>query len=264
VDGNRNYAEDSLTWVSWYTGWPTLVLAGAALALLTRYAVLGRRDPVSGTTATRWVLGLGLPVVSALSVLWSPGITPDHPWADRRLVPTVLPVVALLAVWAVAAATRRWGRLALALGLALVLVPAAYGSRHLALSRTEAGEPQAVEAACDAFAPGEVALLVDARGRQEWTAVLREVCDVPAFGVPGDGSDDLATGAQVSEVAARVRAAGGTPVLVAASGQPLPELTGRRQQQIVDLETTEQRRELMHPATGLAGLSVQLWRAEPD
>jgi hypothetical protein len=264
VDGNRNYAEDSLTWVSWYTGWPALALAGAALALLTRYAVLRRRDPVSGTAATRWVLGLGLPVVSALSVLWSPGITPDHPWADRRLVPTVLPVVALLAVWAVAAATRRWGRVALALGLVLVLVPAAFGSRHLALSRTEAGEPQAVETACAAFGPGEVALLVDARSRQEWTAVLREVCDVPAFGVPGDGSDDVATRPQVTDVAARVRAAGGTPVLVAESGQPLPELTGKPQRQIVNLDTEEQRRELKHPATGLTALSVQLWRAEPD
>jgi hypothetical protein len=264
VDGNRNYAEDSLTWVSWYTGWPALVLAGAALALLTRYAVLRRRDPVSGSPASRWVLGLGLPVVSALSVLWSPGITPDHPWADRRLVPTVLPVVALLAVWSVAAATRRWGRPALAVGLVLVLVPAALGSRHLALSRTEAGEPQAVDTACAAFEPGEVALLVDARTRQEWTAVLREVCDVPAFGVPGDGSDDVPRRAQVSEVVARVRAAGGIPVLVAASGDPLPSLTDQPRRQLVDLHTQEQRRELRHPATGLADLTVQLWRADPD
>jgi hypothetical protein len=264
VDGNRNYAEDSLTWVGWYSGWPAVVLAGIALALLTRYAVLARPDPVSGTAATRWVLGLGLPVVSALSVVWSPGITPDHPWADRRLVPTVLPVVALLAVWAVAAATRRWGAPALAIGLVLVLLPPVLGSRHLALSRTEAGEPQAVETACAAFAAGEVALLVDARARQEWTAVLREVCDVPAFGVPGDGSDDLATRAQVTDAAARVRAAGGTPVLVATDGRPLPELTGRPQRQIVHLDTEEQRRQLTHPPTGLAPLSVELWRAEPD
>jgi hypothetical protein len=264
VDGNRNYAEQAVRWVSWYTGWPALVLAGAALALLTRYAVLGRRDPVSGTSATRWVLGLGLPVVSALSVLWSPGITPDHPWADRRLVPTVLPVVALLAVWAVAATARRFGPAALAVGLVLLLLPPVLGSRHLALSRTEAGEPQAVETACAAFAPGEVALLVDARSRQEWTAVLREVCDVPAFGVPGDGSDDVATRTQVAEVAARVRAVGGTPVLVAESGQPLAELTDRPRRQVVDLDTEEQRRDLLRPPTGLAPLSVGLWRALPD
>jgi hypothetical protein len=264
VDGNRNYAEQAVRWVSWYTGWPALVLAGVALALLTRSAVLGRRDPVSGTTATRWVLGLGLPVVSALSVLWSPGITPDHPWADRRLVPTVLPVVALLAVWAVAAAARRFGPAALAVGLVLLLLPPVLGSRHLALSRTEAGEPQAVETACAEFGPGEVALLVDARSRQEWTAVLREVCDVPAFGVPGDGSDDVATRTQVAEVAARVRAAGGTPVLVAESGQALAELTDRPQRQVVDLHTEEQRRDLLRPPTGLAPLSVELWRALPD
>jgi hypothetical protein len=264
VDGHRNYAEDSLIWVSWYTGWPALVLAGAALAAVTGYAVLGRRDPVSGTTATRWVVGLGLPVVSALSVVWSPGITPDHPWADRRLVPTVLPVVALLAVWAVAAATRRFGPAALAIGLVLVLLPPVLGSRHLALSRTEAGEPQAVDTACAAFSPGEVALMVDARGRQEWTAVLREVCDVPAFGVPGNGSDDVATRAQVDAAAARVRVAGGIPVLVATSGQPLPELTRHAQRQVVDLETKEQRRQLAHPPTGLAPLKVELWRSDPD
>jgi hypothetical protein len=143
-------------------------------------------------------------------------------------------------------------------------VPPVWGSRHLAPSRTEAGEPAAVDTACAAFRPGEVALLVDARSRQEWTAVLREACDVPAFGVPGDGTDDVATRAQVTDVAARVRAAGGTPVLVAQSGDPLPGLTSRPQRQIVDLDTEEQRRELLHPATGLTPLSVELWRADPD
>jgi hypothetical protein len=126
VDGNRNYAEDSLTWVSWYTGWPALVLAGAALALLTRYAVLGRRDPVSGSPADP--LGARPRPAGRLGAVGAvePGITPDHPWADRRLVPTVLPVVALLAVWSVAAATRRWGRPALAVGLVLSSSPAVW------------------------------------------------------------------------------------------------------------------------------------------
>jgi hypothetical protein len=231
--------------------------------LLVRRAVQRRTDLVGGPAA-RWVLGAGLPFVSALSVLWSPAITPDHPWADRRLVPTVLPVVTLLAVWSVAAATRRWGPRALAVGLVLVLVPPVLASRQLAFSRTEVGEPAAVDTACAAFAPGEVALLVDARSRQEWTAVLREACDVPAFGVPGTGNDDIATRAQVIDVAARVRAAGGTPVLVAQSGEPLPGLTSRPQRQIVDLHTQEQQRLLSKVPTGLTPLSVQLWRADPD
>jgi hypothetical protein len=263
VRGERNYSEQSLHWVSWYAGWPALVLAAAAAVVLVRQAVLRRTD-LLGQPAARWLLGIGLPFVSALSVLWSPGITPDHPWADRRLVPTVLPVVTLLAIWSVVVAARRWGRPALAVGLIVLLVPPVLGSRHLAPDRTEAGEPAAVDTACAAFAPGEVALMVDARGRQEWTAVLREACDVPAFGVPGTGTDDVATPAQVADVAARVRAAGGVPVLVAESGDPLPGLTSAPQRQIVDLDTAEYPRLLLSVPTTLSPLSVELWRADPD
>jgi hypothetical protein len=271
VQGNRDYSEQSLHWVSWYTGWPALVLAAIAAVLLVRQALL-RRGDLLGRPAARWMLGVGLPFVSALSVLWSPGITPDHPWADRRLVPTVLPVVTLLAVWSLAVLVRHsgrhwgrtWGRPALAVGLAVLLVPPVAGSRHLAPTRTEAGEPAAVDTACAAFAPGEVALMVDARARQEWTAVLREACDVPAFSVPGTGTDDVATPAQVAEVAARVRAAGGVPVLVAQSGDPLPKLTSAPQRQVVDLDTQEFQRLLLSVPVKLTPLSVELWRADPD
>ncbi|HEY6747450.1 MAG TPA: hypothetical protein VI357_17240 [Mycobacteriales bacterium] len=263
VQGTRNYSELSVQWVAWFAGWPALGLAALGAVVLVRQAVLGRTD-LLGRPAARWILGIGLPFVSALSVLWSPGITPDHPWADRRLVPTVLPVVTLLAVWSVAVAVRRWGRPALAAGLVVLLVPPVAGSRHLAPTRTEAGEPAAVETACAAFGPGEVALMVDARARQEWTAVLREACDVPAFGVPSTGTDDVATRAQITDVVARVRAAGGVPVLVAQSGQPLPGLTSAPQRQIVDLDTEEYQRLLLSVPTGLTPLSVELWRADPD
>ena len=260
-DGTRNYAEQSVRWVTWYAGLPAVLLAGAAAVALTWRAVRGRPD------AERWLLGLGLPLVSAGSVLVNPAITPDHPWADRRLVPTVLPVVTLLAVWAVAAAVRhagRWSAPLAAVGLVALLVPPAQASRALAFTRTEAGEPAAVDAACAAFAPGEVALLVDARSRQEWTAVLREACDVPAFGVPGLNNDDVATRTQVTDAAARVRAAGGIPVLVAQSGDPLPRLTDRPQRRIVDLDTAEHRRMITTRPTGLDPLSIELWRADPD
>lgn len=262
VRGDRNYSEQSLHWVAWYAGWPALVLAAAAAVVLVRQALLRRTD-LLGRPAARWMLGIGLPFVSALSVLWSPGITPDHPWADRRLVPTVLPVVTLLAVWAVAVAARRWGPPALAVGLIVLLVPPFVGSRRLAPTRTEAGEPAAVDTACAAFGPGEVALMVDARARQEWTAVLREACDVPAFSVPGNGTDDVATPAQVADVAARVRAAGGIPVLVAGSGDPLPGLTSAPPRRIADLDTAEHQRLLLSVPTGLTPLSVELWRADP-
>jgi uncharacterized protein (DUF697 family) len=266
VQPDRSYGEQSVRWVSWYAGWSALALAAGAVALLPARAVRG--EPA----ARRWALGLGMPLLSALAVLWTPAITPDHPWADRRLVPTVLPVVALLALWAVAAAGRlvrrsadsRWAvALVLAAGLAAVLVPAEHGSRPLRETRTEVGEPAAVEAACRVLGRGDVAVMVDARGRQEWSAPLREVCGVPAVGVPGVETDRTATREEVDAALARIRAAVRRPVLVAQSDEPLPRLTGAVQRQVVDLDTVEHQRSLIGSPRGLAPLSIELWVAVP-
>ncbi len=268
VDGTRSYAEQSLRWVSWYVGWPALLAATAAATVLV-WRLLRSGDD-------RWAVALPVPLASAALVLYRPGITPDHPWADRRLVPTVLPAVTLLALAAVAAATRaarrRWARTArggvvlvvAALGVAALAVPAARASWPLAGARTETGEPAAVETACAAFDPGDVALLVDARTRQEWMPALRQVCDLPTFGVPGEPTDETATAADLAPVVARVRAAGGRPVLVAQSGSPLPGLARAPQRQVVSLASAEHSRLLTRPADRLAPLSVELWVAPAD
>lgn len=264
VDPDRTYAEQSVRWVSWFLGWPALVLAAGAAVALTWQAL--RRTPAG----RRWALALAVPLTSAVAVLWKPGITPDHPWADRRLVPTVLPVVVLLSLWAVAALGRllrpygdRAAAGVVAVGLVALLLPAEAGSRALRWSSTEKGEPAAVAAACAAFRPGEVAVLIDARSRQEWTAPLRIVCGIPTFGVPGKQTDKTATPAEVEPVLAKVRAAGQRPVLVAQSGEPLPKLTAAPQVQVVDLDTTEHERLLTTSPTTVAGLSVELWLARP-
>lgn len=264
VDPDRAYQEQSVRWVSWFLGWPALALAAAAATVLVWRAVRGERD------GRRWTLALSVPLLTAVSVLWKPAITPDHPWADRRLVPAVLPVVVLLSLWAVAALARyarsrsAWlGPVVVAAGLVVLLVPAEAGSKALRGSVTEAGEPAAVAAACTAFRPGDVAVLVDARTRQEWAAPIRMVCGVPAFGVPGYRTDDTATVAELAPVVARVRGAGFRPVLVAQSGEPLPRLTTAPQRQVVDLDTKEHRRILMSSPRDLADLSIELWIAEP-
>jgi len=268
IDGSRLYAEQSLRWVSWYAGWPALAAAGVAAVVATWRLARTRED--------RWAVTLPVLLASAALVLYRPAITPDHPWADRRLVPTVLPAVALLSVCAVAGVTRLvrrrvavpargWAPLvAAAAGVAVLAVPAGKASWPLAGARTEAGEPAAVERACTGFGPGDVALLVDARTRQEWMPALRQVCGVPTFSVPGQPTDDTATPTQVEAVAARVRAAGGHPVLVAQSGSPLPGLARAPQRQVVALATAEHSRLLVHPADRLVPLSVELWLAPAD
>ncbi|MEN3362397.1 MAG: hypothetical protein V7637_6379 [Mycobacteriales bacterium] len=292
VDGTRTYAEQSLRWLSWYVGWPAIALAVAAAAALAWAALRG--------VANRWALALPVPLASAVLVLYRPAITPDHPWADRRLVPTVLPVAVLLAVAAVAWLTRaargraargraargraargratpgqaagggwlagRWlaGTVTAVVGVTGLVVPAALATAPMLTARTELGESAAVDTACAAFGPGDVALAVDARTRQELIPALRLVCEVPTYAVPGEPGDATATPAELAAAVSEVRAAGGHPVLVAQSAEPLPKLSRTPQRQVAALDTTEQQRLLDRPPTRLAPLRVEIWVAPAD
>ena len=156
VDGARTYAEQSLTWVAWYLGWPAIVLAAAAFTVL---AVRAGRWWVARDDAVRppaWLVPAGVGLGSTLLTLYRPGITPDHPWADRRLVVTVLPSIVLAAVaavaWAVRTARRRAPAsvfaLTVALGVGVLVVPALVATLPLARSATERGEVRAVSEVC--------------------------------------------------------------------------------------------------------------------
>ncbi|HEY0217004.1 MAG TPA: hypothetical protein VGC57_11485 [Cellulomonas sp.] len=83
LDAARSYDEQSLTWVSWYLGWPAVVLGFAGLAVLAWRAVR-HRDPA------RTVL-VAVVAVAAVFPLVRVSITPDQIWAVRRLVPATFP-----------------------------------------------------------------------------------------------------------------------------------------------------------------------------
>src|ERR1019366_1371878 len=92
VDPTRLYYEISLHWVFWYIGVPAVVLGTLGAAVLSRRCLWGR--------APMWTLALMTFAWTIVTALYQPAITPDQPWASRRLVPAVLPGFILLAVWA--------------------------------------------------------------------------------------------------------------------------------------------------------------------
>ena len=97
MDGTRTYDEWSMHWLAWWLGWLTLAVAVfAATVLVRRILDPARRgdDPVHD-----WVAPLVVVLGTTALTLWRPGISPDHPWADRRFVPVVLPGLLLLACY---------------------------------------------------------------------------------------------------------------------------------------------------------------------
>ena len=274
VDGGRTYDEASLQWVAWWVGVPALVLAlGAAVVLAYRLGVVLR----DGQPLPGWLAPAVVGVASTALTLYRPGITPDHPWADRRLVSVVLPAVLLLATAALAhppfpalaslsAVKRplnphlvRQVRVVVGVvaGVGLLLGPAAWATWPVAGQRTERGQVEAVRRACAAFGPLDTAILVDSRAANEWPQVLRGVCGVPSLVLrPQKGRLDATA---VRQVAAAISAAGRRPVLVTAeSPDPIAAL-GLTPRQVVQVETIEDQRLLKRRPAGSALLDVDLW-----
>jgi hypothetical protein len=282
VDGGRTYAEHSVEWVAWYLGPVAVAVAGIAVALLAARAVAWWRDPDGGLTVPAWLGPVAVGYGSALLTLWRPGITPDHPWADRRLVPVVLPLVVLLTVAALAWVARRSYRSGLgrrtgrvpvgaavaAVGTAVLVVPAWIGTAGVATAATERHELDAVRTVCDALGPKDAVITLDPRSANEWPQVVRGICGKPASsvkvtGAGGEAATALATAEPARRLAERIAATGHRPVLFAGNGIGLVAINelGLTARPIVRLVSTEDQRVLTVRPDDTARLDVDVWFA---
>jgi hypothetical protein len=270
VDRTRTYTEQSVTWVLWWVG-PAAVLlawAGATLAAYRAGLVVARAHVVTAWLGP-FVVGFG----SIVLTLARPGITPDHPWADRRLVVAVLPGVLLLAAAAVAQLARMARRraplpvlaAAVLVGVAALAGPAAAATAPIAHQRTELGELAAVHTVCRSFQPGDVAVAVGERTTNEWVQVLRGVCDLPTLGVHVRGTStttaagQAAVAAALARVVPQIQATGGRVVLVSDRKDLLDDLGRPGASRLVLLHTLEDQRLLTRRPDGSAPLVVELW-----
>ncbi|MGP4096246.1 hypothetical protein [Nonomuraea sp. KM90] len=258
VDGHRLYFEDSLHWVVWYVGAPTVVLATLAAALLVRRLL---RD---GTPFV-WLLPLAVVGWTTVTTLLRPEITPDHPWAARRLVPIVIPGMILLAAYALSRLrnlferhgprVHRWGT---ALAVVLVLVPPAVTSIGTAFTPVERGEAAAVEAMCARIPADASVLLVERVIGERFTQVVRGMCGRPAARVARTDSD-LAPDAEIRRQIERVRAAGRVPVVLGAEEAQVA-LYGPPSR-ILALVTRQDERSLLDAPNGTWTLEMEVWMA---
>lgn len=90
LDGLRTYGEQTVNWLVWYIG-PVLTIMAVVGIALTAYKAMKSKD-------IKWVAMLGVVFGAAVVYLNNPAITPDQIWASRRLVPVILPGIALFGV----------------------------------------------------------------------------------------------------------------------------------------------------------------------
>ncbi|KUP96239.1 hypothetical protein [Thermobifida cellulosilytica] len=260
VDSHRTYEEMSLNWVGWYVGWPAVLLAALGAALLV-YRTALRREP-------RWVLPLTVLAWSAATTLLRPAITPDHPWASRRLVTLVLPAFVLFAVSFLAWVRRRmredlvgwpdWLRPAVAaLGAAALLVPTAVTAAGIMTYRMDVGSIAATRQTCADIPDTASVLVVEPNTASKFLQLLRGMCGVPAAHV--DPADPETVRRLVTEVHDRGR----DVVLAADRAEALtPYLPpGVTPTHPFDVHTEQDPSTLMKPPAGAWRFNGDLWIA---
>jgi hypothetical protein len=279
VDPTRTYAEQSLHWVFWYIGVPAVILATVAAALLARRCLRGQ--------VPTWTLPLITFAWAIVTFLYRPAITPDQPWASRRLVPAVLPGFILLAVWAsswLVGWLNRHGYAGVpSIGSAVVLVAAlllsptmtTFGlgvktggssgitltADGLAFKTTYRGELAAVDGLCAAIPVDSSVVIVDGPIDDRFAEIVRGMCGDPAARVttPSDNPPDLTV---MREIVRRIRQAGRRPVFLAGDAAEL-EPYGGPVREVLALNTTQDDNVLMGPPLTTKPFPLSIWMWEP-
>ncbi len=186
IEPARSYDDWSVRWISWYFGWPMVVLSFSGLALLAHRAI-SRRDP-------RLIMVLAVIAAPSALYLWQVSISPDQVWAMRRLLPVTLPgflVASTLVLEALWTARRWWSRsLAALLGLSVALFPLTTWTELVRVPE-QGGRLAEIQGVCAGLPTDKVVYL--RHGGPQYLATLRSVCGVEVVqrgGVPT--AEDLA------------------------------------------------------------------------
>jgi hypothetical protein len=282
VDGRQQYYQNSLYWVVWYIGAPAVLLGAFGLAMAARRgvrALISWQDPARALRV--WALPLLMAAWVIATVLYRPAISPDQPWASRRLVPFVLPGLILAAIWASVwlkdrAGQRGQSRLTAAVVagccLASLLIPTALtdlglgvtrtaAGRHLtahgmAFRRIGAGELAAVTKLCAAIGPDASVVILDQLTADRFAQLVRGICGSPAAVLT------RVTSATVSAVVSGIEGTGRRPVVLAGNQAELTA-AGGTPREVVNLLTTQEAHNLTTPPTRTWLIHYTVWMSQP-
>lgn len=262
IEGSRTYYDMSLYWVGWYVGLGTVLFASLGVALVLRRLVQ-RRDP-------QWLLPAMLLVWTVATTLLRPAITPDHPWASRRLIVLVIPAFVLFAVWFLAWLTRyvgaRDGRdmplarvlpavVAATASVSMVVPTAVTSAAGIMGYRQDVGSVDAAHQLCGSLPEDASVVVVDPGMAGNYMPLLRNVCGVPTAVM------DEPTPQDVDRVVAQIHERDRDAVLAASDWEPLDQLTDgeaeleRPFHVVAEMDPST----LMEPPTGYWTFTGSVW-----
>jgi hypothetical protein len=299
---NGRYDQSGLVWVIWYLGLPAVLLGAAGLAVLAGRGVKALAtwtDP--GAQAWTWALPLLVALWVIVTVLWRPAISPEQPWASRRLVPFVLPGLILGAIWATAwlrhlAGSAGGGYLAGSAGggevagqrrraratsgvvasccAASLLIPATLTNLDLGSSPNASGSGTHLTANGMAFrriGPGQLAAVnaLCAAIGADASVVILDSLTADRFAQVARGTCDTPTvildhptAKTVGDALSGIERAGRRPVLIARD-QSLLAPYGGGPRPVVNLLTTQEAHDLTAPATRTWPIQYTVWLSNP-
>jgi hypothetical protein len=279
IDGRQQYYQNSLYWVIWYLGIPAVLLGAFGLAVLARRGLRSLLTWQDATEAFRvWALPGMIALWVIVTVLYRPAVSPDQPWASRRLVPFVLPGLILGAIWASVWLKERAGELGrtrvtaavvASCCVASLLIPAALTnldlgvtkSRHLtahgmAFRRIGTGEQTAVTRLCAAIGPDASVIILDSLTDDRFAQLVRGMCDTPAAVLT------KVSAATVNAVVTGIEGVGRRPLLLA-ENEPELAAYGRAPREVVNLLTTQEAHNLTTPPTRTWLIHYTVWLSVP-
>jgi hypothetical protein len=282
IDGRQQYYQDSLYWVIWYIGIPAVLLGAFGLAILARRglrALLTWQDPARALRV--WALPWMIALWVIVTVLSRPAVSPDQPWASRRLVPFVLPGLILGAIWASVWLKERAGQLGRArvtsavvasCCVASLLIPTALTNLDLGLTKTAAGrhlsahgmafrrigtgELAAVTKLCAAIGPNASVVILDSLTSDRFAQLVRGMCDTPTAVLT------KVTPATVGAVVTGIEGVGRRPILLAENESELASY-GSTPREVVNLLTTQEAHNLTSPPTRTWFIHYTAWLSIP-
>jgi hypothetical protein len=185
LSGLRTYGEHSVVWLSWYLGPIALAVAIVGLGILVARLI---REPSPIVAVVLLIAGS-----LAAEYLWNSHVNGDQPWAMRRMIPSVLPLCALLAAAglslvcdAVKLARPAFPITLLAAAGAVAFIAFPFGRtipvRNLS---TDANYSAAIDKVCTTVGPKAAILSIPPILGVAYTQTLRDWCNVPVAGLSG-------------------------------------------------------------------------------